>query len=114
MDGASELSKTRAKTLIDYLISRRKQGLATMKQVSWLINQGVDPQEARNMKFKEASERGRYRHTFFKEKKRKIRRDNLGVAMVPRGQKFQPYKRLSRLSVSYIGKPPGLKPPRVS
>ncbi len=49
------LSRTRASTLIDFLAHRRKQGLATLKQVSWAIAMGCDPAVARAMPFEEAS-----------------------------------------------------------
>ncbi len=56
IDGASDMSRTRASTLLDYLGSRRKRGLATLKQTSWLIAKGVDPETARAMTFQEASD----------------------------------------------------------
>jgi superfamily II DNA or RNA helicase len=52
---AAKLSKTKASTLIDYLADRRKRNLCTMKQCSWLIAKGIDPAEARNMNFHQAS-----------------------------------------------------------
>lgn len=54
---ASNLSKTRASTLLDYLVSRCKRGLARPKQVSLLIAKGVEPAEARNLTFEDASAR---------------------------------------------------------
>ena len=55
IEDAENLSRTRASTLLDYNISRMKRGLATTKQVSWLIAKGVDPATARTMTKKEAS-----------------------------------------------------------
>jgi superfamily II DNA or RNA helicase len=49
------LSRTRASTLLDYLAARKKQGLATLRQVSWAIAKGCDPVVARAMRFDEAS-----------------------------------------------------------
>jgi superfamily II DNA or RNA helicase len=57
VDDAPNLSKTRASTLLDYLTSRRKRGLARPRQVAWLIAKGVEPAEARDMTFDEASAR---------------------------------------------------------
>lgn len=54
VENAENLSKTKAKTLIDYLKNRREQGLATMKQVSHLIKNGVTPEIARAMTFDQA------------------------------------------------------------
>lgn len=57
VEDAPNLSKTRASTLIDYLAHRRKEGLATQKQVAWLIAKGnLDPVDARAKTFKEASQ----------------------------------------------------------
>jgi hypothetical protein len=55
VQNAPNLSKTRASTLLDYLFHRRKAGLATMKQVSWMIAKGIDPAEARTMTKAQAS-----------------------------------------------------------
>lgn len=55
VQGAADISKARASTLIDYLADRRKRGLATLKQVSWCIAKGCDPAEARAMTIQEAS-----------------------------------------------------------
>lgn len=52
---APMLSRHKASTLLDYLINRRKAGLATVKQVSWAIAKGKPPDEARRMTFYEAS-----------------------------------------------------------
>ncbi len=49
------MSKSRAGTLLDYLSSRRKSGLASVKQVSYLISNGVTPEQARAMTKSEAS-----------------------------------------------------------
>jgi superfamily II DNA or RNA helicase len=56
IEDAPNLSKTRAATLLDYTISRAKQGLASPKQVSWLIANHVEPEVARAMTRQEASE----------------------------------------------------------
>jgi superfamily II DNA or RNA helicase len=56
VDDAPNLSKTRASTLLDYLTSRRKQGLARPRQVAWAIAKGCDPEVARRMTFEEASQ----------------------------------------------------------
>lgn len=55
VDGAERISKTKASTLLDYLVSRSKAGLATHKQVAWMIARGVDPEVARAKTFEEAS-----------------------------------------------------------
>jgi type I site-specific restriction endonuclease len=57
VEDAPNLSRTRASTLIDYLADRRRRGLATMKQCSWLIAKGIDPARARAMTKDEASAR---------------------------------------------------------
>lgn len=49
IEGADQMSRARAGTLLDYLGSRRKQGLATHKQVAWMIKHDVPAQEARSM-----------------------------------------------------------------
>jgi superfamily II DNA/RNA helicase len=53
---APNLSRTRAKTIIDYTLSRSKAGLASPKQTSHLIANGVEPEQARAMSKKEASD----------------------------------------------------------
>jgi superfamily II DNA or RNA helicase len=53
---APNMSQARASTLIDYLNHRRKAGLASMKQVSWMIAKGIEPERARAMSKQEASE----------------------------------------------------------
>lgn len=55
VEDAPNLSKTRAKTLLDYLSDRRNKGLASMKQISWAIAKGMDPAQARSMTKQEAS-----------------------------------------------------------
>lgn len=55
IENAENLSRTRAKTLLDYSIDRSKKGLASVKQVSWCIAKGMDPEQARKMTKKEAS-----------------------------------------------------------
>lgn len=67
VENAESLSKRRASGMIDVLIARSKQGLATMKQVSWLISKGVEPAAARSMNFEEASAS---LDQFFRNKKR--------------------------------------------
>jgi superfamily II DNA or RNA helicase len=57
VEDAPNLSKHRASTMIDYLKVRRERGLATFKQTAWLIAKGVDPEVARVMSFREASDR---------------------------------------------------------
>lgn len=49
------MSKASASTLIDYLSTRRKEGLATMKQVRWAIKMGLPADQARKLTFEEAS-----------------------------------------------------------
>lgn len=56
VEDAPHLSKARATQLLDRLTERRHAGLATAKQVSWLIAKGIDPETARAMKFAEASQ----------------------------------------------------------
>jgi superfamily II DNA or RNA helicase len=53
--GAEDMSRKRAGLYLDLCIQRRKKGLATIKQVSWCIAKGADPDEARRWTFKEAS-----------------------------------------------------------
>lgn len=55
VEGCENMSRTRASTMIDMLISRAQKGLASMKQVTYLIRQGVDADEARAMTRDEAS-----------------------------------------------------------
>lgn len=55
VEGAENLSRAKASTLIDFLKRRRDGGLATIKQVSWLIATGMDPAKARAVTFEEAS-----------------------------------------------------------
>lgn len=50
------LSKRHATRLIDEISARRQQGLASFKQVSWLISKGFDPVIARSMTKEQASE----------------------------------------------------------
>jgi superfamily II DNA or RNA helicase len=50
------LSKPAAGRLLDQLIARVQKKLATYKQVSWLIKEGVDPDSARAMSKDEAHE----------------------------------------------------------
>ncbi len=56
VDKAETLSKKKASSLIEILFQRRAAGLATMKQVSWLIANGVEPAVARTTKFTDASQ----------------------------------------------------------
>lgn len=51
------MSRMKARTMLDALFSRQKEGLATVKQVSWLIKNGVEPSEARKVTFEDASAR---------------------------------------------------------
>lgn len=53
---ARSMSKRRASMMIDTLFSRMDNKLATLKQVSYLIANGMEPSEARAMPFKDASE----------------------------------------------------------
>ena len=53
---ADKLSRRRAGKMLDVMIERAKAGLASMKQVSWLIREGVEPATARRMTRAEASE----------------------------------------------------------
>lgn len=53
---AAGMSRRHASRLLDLLISRAKEGKATVKQVSWAIAKGCDPDEARGMTFHGASE----------------------------------------------------------
>jgi superfamily II DNA or RNA helicase len=55
VDGAERMSKNQASTMISFLKRRMDAGLASHKQVSTLISLGVDPAEARGMKFQDAS-----------------------------------------------------------
>ncbi len=50
------LSRQGAGKTIDHLAKRRDAGLATVKQVGFLISLGVDPGQAREMTFKQAGE----------------------------------------------------------
>lgn len=52
---ARSMSKRRASMMIDTLFKRRDSGLATLKQVSYLISNGMEPNEARSLPFHEAS-----------------------------------------------------------
>lgn len=54
VENPESLSRRRASRMIDVLLERRRKGLATMKQVSWAINKGVNPTVARAMSFDEA------------------------------------------------------------
>lgn len=45
---AEHLSKTRASTLLDICMRRRKEGKASPAQVHWSIAKGMDPDKARN------------------------------------------------------------------
>jgi superfamily II DNA or RNA helicase len=65
VENADQLSRTRAKTMIDFLKNRMDRGLATMKQVSWCIAKGVPPEVARAMSKQEASQK---LDEFFKKK----------------------------------------------
>jgi superfamily II DNA or RNA helicase len=55
IDGAHEMSRSKAANLLDHLGQRRKLGKATFKQASWLIANGIDPDVARDMSFSDAS-----------------------------------------------------------
>lgn len=55
IDDSANLSRTRAKTVLDYAMSRAKSGLASVKQVSHLIARGVPAEQARAMTKAEAS-----------------------------------------------------------
>lgn len=56
IQGADKMSKAEASKYLDKIFGRLKEGLATVKQVSWMIARGVDPDEARAMSKDEASE----------------------------------------------------------
>lgn len=49
------MSRRRASRMLDVLIGRARKGLATAKQVSWMLAHGIEPEVARNMTIKEAS-----------------------------------------------------------
>lgn len=55
IEGVETMSKRSASMLLDQLITRAKQGLATQKQVAHLIRLGYDPAEARSLRREEAS-----------------------------------------------------------
>lgn len=55
--GAHLMSKRRASKMLNVLTMRLDQKLSTLKQVSWLISNGVDPDTARSMSKQEASQR---------------------------------------------------------
>lgn len=55
VDQVETLSRRRASVLLDQCIGRSKAGLATFKQVSHLIRNGVEPDQARAMTVKAAS-----------------------------------------------------------
>lgn len=50
------MTKRQAGQLISQIISRRTAGLATIKQLNYLIHLGVKPERARSMTFQQASE----------------------------------------------------------
>lgn len=50
------LSKPAAGRLLDQLIGRAKKDLASYKQVTWMIRNGIDPVEARAMSWKDAKQ----------------------------------------------------------
>jgi superfamily II DNA or RNA helicase len=54
---ARSMSKRRASMMLGVLFERRDKQLATLKQISHLISNGVEPDEARSMPFAEASRR---------------------------------------------------------
>lgn len=53
---ADKMSRRRATKMLDVLVGRAQKGLASMKQVSWLIARGIEPAKARAMSRAEASE----------------------------------------------------------
>ncbi len=53
---ADKLSRRRATKMLDVMIGRAQAGLASMKQVSWMIAKGMEPATARRMTRAEASE----------------------------------------------------------
>jgi superfamily II DNA or RNA helicase len=55
LTGLDSCSKRSAGALLDAMFARRDAGLATIKQVSHMIRNGVDPSMAREMKFADAS-----------------------------------------------------------
>lgn len=57
IEGADQMSRARASTMLDYLGSRWKNGLATHKQVAHMIKHNVPPAEARAMTKDAASAR---------------------------------------------------------
>ena len=65
VENADQLSRARATTMIDFLKNRMDRGLATMKQVSWLIARGLPPEQARSMSKEDATAR---LSEFFKKK----------------------------------------------
>lgn len=50
-----DISRRRASMMLDVLIGRVKQGLASKKQVDWMIANGVPAEEASQMSFQDAS-----------------------------------------------------------
>lgn len=52
-----DISRRRASMILDNLFDRMDKGLATHKQVSWLIAMNVDPAEARTMTKEQATDR---------------------------------------------------------
>ncbi len=55
MEDTGDLSKFGASKAIDHLLKRIDQGLATARQVARLVSLGVAPEDARNMKFRDAT-----------------------------------------------------------
>lgn len=53
--GADEMSKRLAGKMLDTIFDRRKRNLATPKQVTWCVKMGMDPSQAREMTFQDAS-----------------------------------------------------------
>lgn len=56
VDSPESLSKEQASRLLGSLIERSKAGLATIRQVNYLIHKGVNPHTARNMSRDEAGQ----------------------------------------------------------
>lgn len=52
---ARSMSRRRASMMLDVLVERRQKQMATLKQVSWCVKLGVEPEDARKMSFSAAS-----------------------------------------------------------
>ncbi len=57
IDNPENMSKAQASTMLDMVIRRANQGLASHKMVRILIRNGVDPETARNISYEDAHDR---------------------------------------------------------